>query len=180
MKLLRGLAAALFVGLLLSLAPVSPWGWARTPPAPAAGESFKAATIAISDGDSFVVRGADGVRLRVRLAGIDAPERSQPYSAVARRHLDDLLGKRELVLAPIKIDPFGRLVAQVSVDGVDPALAMLEAGLAWHFARYDRDLPPALRVRYADAAALARRERVGLWRDDTPEPPWEFRRRGSR
>ncbi|HRO59429.1 MAG TPA: thermonuclease family protein, partial [Burkholderiaceae bacterium] len=102
------------------------------------------------------------------------------YSAVARRHLDELLGKRELVLEPIKIDPFGRLVAQVDVDGVDPALAMLEAGLAWHFARYDRDLPPALRVRYADAAALARRERVGLWRDDTPEPPWDFRRRGSR
>ncbi|NLD67460.1 MAG: thermonuclease family protein [Limnobacter sp.] len=191
--------AALFAGLLLALFLASPRAAARTPQAPAArppaeagladrsrhggldaGEAFRAATIAVSDGDSFVVRGADGARLRVRLAGIDAPEKSQPYSAVARRRLDALIGKREVVLAPIKIDPFGRLVAHVDVDGVDAALAMLEAGLAWHFARYDRDLSPELRLRYAGAAAIARRERLGLWRDDAPEPPWEFRRRNPR
>src|SRR5690606_6577808 len=100
--------------------------------------------------------------------------------AVARRRLDTLIGKREVMLAPIKIDPFGRLVAHVDVDGVDAALAMLEAGLAWHFARYDRDLSPELRLRDAGAAAIARRERLGLWRDDAPEPPWEFRRRNPR
>ena len=192
--------AALLAALLLSAALAPPWAAARTSPSSAprppaveavpadakargaltASETFKAATIAVSDGDSFVVRGADGARLRVRLAGIDAPERSQPYSAVARRHLNDLLGGRELMLEPIKIDPFGRLVARVDVDGLDPALALLQAGLAWHFARYDRDLPPVLRVRYADAAAVARRERLGLWRVDDPEPPWEFRRRSRR
>lgn len=138
---------------------------------------FEARSIAIDDGDSFVVRRADGTKLRIRLAGIDAPEKSQPWANVAREKLAALLDKRALSISALKIDPWGRLVALVDIDGEDVALAMLDAGLAWHYTRYDRDLPAALRERYARAATRARREHLGLWRAARPEPPWEFRRR---
>jgi endonuclease YncB( thermonuclease family) len=142
-----------------------------------AGPAFEARMLRVDDGDSLVVRGADGTTSRIRLAGIDAPEKSQPFANVAREKLPTLLGKRTLSIAAIKIDPWGRLVARVDAQDEDIALAMLDAGLAWHYARYDSDLPVALRERYAKAAALARQQRIGLWRTAKPEPPWEFRRR---
>ncbi|MFP5406799.1 MAG: thermonuclease family protein [Gammaproteobacteria bacterium] len=140
-------------------------------------ESFEARSIAISDGDSFEVRRLDGRRVRIRLAGIDAPEKSQPWANVARDRLGALLRGRTLSVAAVKTDRWGRLVAFVDAEGEDVALTMLDAGLAWHYPRYDHELPPALRERYARAAAHAREERVGLWRAANPEPPWEFRRR---
>jgi endonuclease YncB( thermonuclease family) len=142
-------------------------------------QAVDARLIKVDDGDSFVARQAGGARIRVRLAGIDAPERSQPWANRAREKLRDALDGRNLKIHSAKTDRYGRQVALVQVDGEDVSLAMLEAGLAWHFARYDGDLPPALRSRYAAAAAQAREARIGLWRDDDPEPPWQFRRRNA-
>jgi len=154
---------------------------ARVPesaPAPRSADArVVARSISVDDGDSFVARRADGTKIRVRLAGIDAPEKSQPWANVARQKLRALLAERELVITPLKTDRWGRLVALVQAGGEDPALLMLEAGLAWHFTRYDRDLPAALRDRYARAEAEARSAPLGLWQASEPEPPWEFRRR---
>ncbi|MCM5571919.1 thermonuclease family protein [Burkholderiaceae bacterium FT117] len=138
---------------------------------------IEAVVLGVDDGDSFVARRPDGGRIRVRLAGIDAPEKSQPWAAAARRKLRETLDGRALRITPLKTDRWGRYVALVDADGEDPALAMLEAGLAWHFARYDRDLPERLRPIYAQAASEARERRAGLWQQADPEPPWEFRQR---
>jgi endonuclease YncB( thermonuclease family) len=146
----------------------------RPRPKPA---SFEASLSSIDDGDSFSARRKDGTRVRIRLAGIDAPERTQPWAGIARKHLASLLEGSALRITPVKTDPWGRYVALVDADGQDPALAMLEAGLAWHFARYDRDLPNERRERYAAAAARARSQRDGLWQQPSPEAPWDFRRR---
>ena len=148
-----------------------------TPAQRGAGAPVTARSISVDDGDSFVARRADGSKIRVRLAGIDAPEKSQPWANAARQKLRGLLHERELVITPLKADRWGRLVALVAADGEDPALMMLEAGLAWHFSRYDRDLPVASRDRYAQAESEARSARLGLWQANEPEPPWEFRRR---
>lgn len=138
---------------------------------------FRARLASIDDGDSFSARRQDGTRVRIRLAGIDAPERTQAWAGVARRRLAVLLDIGELRIEPLKTDPWGRFVALVEADGDDPAQAMLEAGLAWHFTRYDRDLPPERRARYAAAQARAREARIGLWQQADPEAPWDFRRR---
>jgi endonuclease YncB( thermonuclease family) len=150
---------------------------ASTPAPRSATAPVTARSISVDDGDSFVARRADGTKFRVRLAGIDAPEKSQPWANAARQKLRGLLHERELVITALKTDRWGRLVALVAADGEDPALAMLEAGLAWHFTRYDRDLPVALRERYAQAEAEARSARLGLWQANETEAPWEFRRR---
>ena len=131
--------------------------------------------VRVLDGDSLLVRfpGA-GVR-GVRIAGIDAPEKGQPYADVSRRALLERLDDREVRVDVIKTDPFDRLVGRVLVAGRDAGLAQLRAGLAWHFTRYDADLKPALRRRYAQAEHQARLRGLGLWRDPDPLPPWEHR-----
>lgn len=138
---------------------------------------FTASLGSIDDGDSFSAHRPDGTRVRIRLAGIDAPERTQAWAGVARRRLAVLLDVRSLKIVPLKTDPWGRFVALVEADGTDPAEAMLEAGLAWHFTRYDRDLTPERRARYAAAQARARAAHLGLWQEAAPEAPWDFRRR---
>lgn len=139
----------------------------------------------VADGDSFVFRGGDGQRVRIRLSGIDAPERDQPWADRSRRHLRDLLDDARLRLEPVKRDPYDRLVARVTVrrgetGDDDVALAQLRAGLAWHFTRYRDDQSAADFALYARAERDARAARIGLWRDGSPEPPWAFRQRMRR
>lgn len=150
----------------------------RTAARPAAPQRLTGESIAVQDGDSFVLRTPDGRKLRIRIEGIDAPERSQPFADVSRRHLARLLEGRRLTLQVTKTDPFGRQVARVT-DGadLDAGLEQLQAGMAWFFRRYAAEQAPAQRRDYAQAEAAAREAGLGLWRDPQPQPPWEFRRR---
>jgi endonuclease YncB( thermonuclease family) len=139
----------------------------------------------VQDGDSFVFRGDDGVRRRVRVSGIDAPERHQPFAEASRRALGEMLRGRRLRIEPVKQDAFERTVARVLVldparaddAGRDVGLALVETGLAWHFVRYKADQSHDDRLRYTRAERAARDARIGLWRNDAPEAPWDFRRR---
>lgn len=141
---------------------------------------FSARAVGVSDGDTVVVLADDGVRHRIRIGGIDAPEKGQPFADVSRRHLAGLLREQVLRVEPIKRDPYGRTVANLSVGDEDVGLVMLRAGLAWHFVRYARDQTRAQRQAYASAETAARSDRAGLWKEPVPEPPWEYRARQRR
>jgi len=130
----------------------------------------------VYDGDSFRLRTADGEEIGVRIAGIDAPERTQPFANVSRKALQEAIGARAVRVEAIKRDAFGRTVGRVFAAGRDVGLGQLEHGLAWHFARYDADLPPAERERYTRAQADAQEQRAGLWQQNDPLAPWLFRR----
>jgi endonuclease YncB( thermonuclease family) len=171
------LLACLAAGLLT--APFS----AAKPPAPSVVEGV---SIDVQDGDSFLLRDDLGNRIRVRLSGIDAPEKSQPYADRSRQHLRDLMRDARIRLEPVKLDVFGRTVARVWVlaedgkSGRDAGLAQIEAGMAWHFKRYRSDQQDQDAMRYAKAQRQAQADGLGLWRDPSPEPPWEFRTRTKR
>ena len=157
---------------------------ASQPDARALDAMLPARAVHVQDGDSFVATTNDGQRVTVRLSGIDAPERRQPYADRSRRHLRELLEKQSLRIRVAKTDRFGRIVGEVYVvqpdaQSVDAGLEQIAAGFAWYFRRYADDLPAALRDRYAQAETRARDSGTGLWRDPKPEPPWDFRRRGS-
>lgn len=131
--------------------------------------------VGVADGDTITLLTADKVRHRIRLDGIDAPERRQPYSQVSRQSLADMT-HRQLVTADCpKRDRYGRQVCKVLVEGRDVGLAQIQRGLAWHFKRYEGEQAPADRQAYSDAEAEARAVRRGLWREGSPVPPWEFR-----
>lgn len=153
-----------------------------------AGRPIEARLQHVQDGDSFVAIIGRGERLTIRIAGIDAPERTQPWADAARRQLREQLEGHAFTLHPIKADPYGRLVARVTRPAntgdvrasVDVALTQLTAGAAWYFERYESDLPPADRIRYREAADSARRNRRGLWSEPTPQAPWLFREQATR
>lgn len=151
----------------------------------AALESLEGRALDVQDGDSFVFQGDNGTRLKIRVSGIDAPEREQPFADASRRYLGALLRGRRLRIEPIKRDVYDRMVARVIVlDGEPPerdaGLALLDAGLAWYFRRYRSDMPPGEATRYWQAETAAREARAGLWRDGPKEAPWDFRTRMRR
>lgn len=130
----------------------------------------------VFDGDSLVIVTADGRRLEVRLEGIDAPERGQPFSRRARTELVTLLSGRTVLVEPRKIDRYGRRVVILRLaDSTDVGLRMIEKGLAWHYVAYAREQDPDQRWSYARAEEGARRARRGLWQEAEAVPPWSFR-----
>lgn len=153
------------------------------------GPSLPAGPYAIAevfDGDSFNLRTPKGEILRVRVAGIDAPEKTQPYSTKAKESLVEILNSGEISLSPVKVDVYERWVANVSVAKQDVGLMQIQRGYAWFFTRYKKDISEDLQQRYADAERAARDQRRGLWAGIdaaarnpalAPEPPWKFRER---
>ena len=138
-------------------------------------------SVDVQDGDTFVLRDEAGRPMRIRVAGIDAPEKSQPWADRSRQHLRELLRAQRVQVLPIKQDVYGRTVARVHVLGtggdtpLDAAQAQLDAGLAWHFKRYKSDQTRDEFVRYAQAERQARAAGLGLWTDPQPLAPWLFR-----
>ena len=113
--------------------------------------------VRIVDGDTLTLLDTSRVRHRIRLDGIDAPERSQPYGQRARESLEGLTHGRAARAVCTKTDRYGRAVCSVTVDGVDVGLEQVRRGLAWHYVRYAREQSPQARIDYAEAGAAARR-----------------------
>jgi endonuclease YncB( thermonuclease family) len=134
--------------------------------------------VAISDGDTLTVLDADRREHRVRLAGIDAPERRQAWGDRARQFLGERVFQRTVRIEVSKRDRYGREVGKVLLDGNDINLELLRVGLAWHYRAYGQEQPPEERARYAATEQQARERRQGLWSDIAPVPPWEFRQKG--
>lgn len=131
--------------------------------------------VGVTDGDTLVVLDSGQVQHKVRLAGIDAPEKRQAFGARARQALAAAVFRRTVVLDWHKRDRYGRLVAKVLLADRDVGLELVATGLAWHYKSYEREQVPADRARYAAAELEARRKSAGLWSDPNPVPPWDFR-----
>lgn len=172
------MAAPLLLTTLLGTLLVSALAAA---PAAAAGPTgvLVGRVIRVQDGDSLVLSTA-GHQLVVRLAGIDAPELEQPWGRAARDLLRNCTAGRHVVVTVLTTDRHGRPVGVVDTKGEDCGLAQLRAGLAWHYRAYAETLPVAQRQSYDTAERVARRARIGLWRDADPEPPWQWRRQNPR
>lgn len=133
--------------------------------------------IAVQDGDSITILDPELRLHRIRLAGIDAPEKGQPFGHASHVHLSMLSYDRLATAHCPKIDQYRREVCTVRIDGKDVSLAQLNAGLAWHFKRFAHEQSPEERDSYASAENNARSARSGLWQDDQPIAPWEWRAR---
>jgi endonuclease YncB( thermonuclease family) len=132
--------------------------------------------VGVADGDTLTLLDEQRQQHRIRLDGIDAPERSQPFGQRARQSLASLAHGREALAECPKTDKYGRSVCRVTVDGVDVGLEQVRRGLAWHYVRYAREQSPEARVAYARAEQQARGDRSGLWSYRDPTPPWDYRR----
>lgn len=133
----------------------------------------------IADGDTIYVRDLSGrTSFKVRIAGIDAPEKTQSYGAGAKAALSQLLrGSALLTLETHGHDQYGRVIAIVKDErGRDVGTALVAQGAAWVFEQYAR-LPEykALYPTMHRAEANAKAQRIGLWAEDNPVEPWRYR-----
>ncbi|MGP6533668.1 thermonuclease family protein [Ornithobacterium rhinotracheale] len=132
------------------------------------GTAFK--VIGISDGDTVKLL-IDGHEQKVRLAHIDCPEKKQAFGNVAKKAISDLIfGKNVYLVWNGERDRYGRLIAEIiTEDGINVNKLLVKKGLAWHFKKYSKNQD------YAQLEIEARQNKVGLWVDPNPIPPWIFR-----
>jgi len=132
--------------------------------------------VGVSDGDTVTVLTAEHRQYKIRLSGIDAPEKKQAFGAHAKETLVHQLSGQNVVVEWTKIDRYGRIVGKVEVAGVDANLEQVREGSAWVYTQYLRELALADRKLYLEAERVAKTERRGLWRDEQPQAPWQWRR----
>ena len=122
----------------------------------------------VTDGDTIVLRDST----RVRLHGIDTPERDQPYGSKATAALESMV-ETSVYIVEVDTDRYGRMVGQLyhSTEGYDINASMVCAWHAWWYERYapDNDL-------LESCQEGARAAPKGLWEDEDPMPPWKWRR----
>lgn len=140
-------------------------------------DEIQGKVVAISDGDTVTVLDAENHQHKIRLTGIDAPEKAQAFGQASKRSLSDMVYERQVSVEWSKRDRYGRFIGKISANQIDVCLEQVRRGMAWHYKQYQRDQSPADRQAYAAAEDIARTNHVGLWRDAHPIPPWEFRHR---
>lgn len=131
--------------------------------------------VSVADGDTVTVLDDTNTQHKIRLSGIDAPEKKQPFGQRSKQSLSDLVFAKAVTVETDKRDKYGREVGKVLVGGVDANLVQVQRGFAWHYKAYEREQPATDRKVYADAENEARAARRGLWAEAEPMPPWEFR-----
>lgn len=142
----------------------------------ASAATLRGEVVGLADGDTLTVLDNERHQHRVRLVGIDAPEKRQAFGERSRQHLSELVFRQAVVVDWKKRDRYGRILGVVRVRTVDVGQAQLRAGLAWHYKAYAREQAAGQRTLYSAEEVDARRARRGLWSEAAPTPPWEFRR----
>lgn len=131
--------------------------------------------VKVADGDTVTVLDADNRKHKVRLTGVDAPERRQAYGNESTESLRNLVFLKAVTVQSSGTDRYKRELGKVLLNGLDVNLEQVKRGFAWHYKHYQGDQPPEDRVSYSDAEIEARQRRSGLWHGDSPIPPWEYR-----
>lgn len=132
--------------------------------------------VGISDGDTLTLLDSHDQQHRIRLMGIDAPEKAQAFGQRSKAALSSAVFGRSVHAVCQEQDRYGRSVCKVLAAGLDVNLGMVEQGLAWHYKAYAKTQSVADRDLYSLAQERAQRDRRGLWKDERPTPPWDFRR----
>jgi endonuclease YncB( thermonuclease family) len=179
----RVLSAALATAPLL-LGPVP----ARAA-VPALPQLLEGRVVSVADGDTLTLLDSNNLQHKVRLAGIDAPEKGQAFGEKSRQSLARAVHGKDVRIEWSKRDHYGRFVAKVWArppdltcmqppcpKTLDVNLAQLTVGLAWHYKEYEREQSEEDRHRYAFAEQEARARKAGLWSEPDPVPPWAWRR----
>ncbi len=143
-------------------------------------ETITGLVVGIADGDTITVLDANKVRHKIRLSGIDAPEKKQAFGNRSKESLSALAFDKTVNVETSKRDRYGRQIGKVLVNGRDVNLVQIERGMAWFYRQYQREQSPNDRRLYEAAEDAARAGKRGLWRDAAPVPPWEFRRNKSK
>ena len=132
---------------------------------------FKARIVSVYDGDTMHIRFGNNQEL-VRLYGVDCPEIGQPFAEQAKNRVHELVLGQLVELDVKTVDRYGRKIVEIVIDDGNANLnhLLVKEGLCWWFEDYARK-----DLLLSDFQVLAQIERRGLWIDDNPLPPWDYR-----
>lgn len=142
------------LGCILALAAVFQPAWAGL---------ITGIVIGVSDGDTITMLDDRLQQRKVRLAGIDAPEKAQDFGQRAKQNLAMMAFGHRATVQTGKMDRYGRVIGKLFVTGTDINLRQIEDGMAWHYKAYEREQEPGDRLAYAAAEIAARASKRGLW-----------------
>ncbi|MFC1818923.1 thermonuclease family protein [Thermodesulfobacteriota bacterium] len=128
--------------------------------------------VGITDGDTIKVLNPENNQVKIRLYGIDTPEKGQAYGQAATKHLASLIAGKTVEVEPVDTDRYGRTVAIISYDGRNINEQMVTVGYAWVYRKYcDRPFCSSWLKRESEA----KDSKKGLWKEPNPIAPWEWR-----
>ena len=125
--------------------------------------------VSIHDGDTITILTEQKQQIKVRLFGIDAPELKQPYGKKSRQFLANLIAGKVVEVNENGKDRYKRTIGTIYLDGKDINAQMVENGYAWAYRKFSK--------KYTPQESKAKSQKLGLWRDEEPVPPWEWRKR---
>lgn len=125
--------------------------------------------VKITDGDTFTLLTDENRQEKIRLHGIDCPEKKQPFGHAARKQLSQLIFGKEVKVQWKSRDRYGRILGWVWAGTLPVNEEMLRTGMAWHYLEYDNN------PQWAELEQAARRTRTGLWADPAAVAPWDWR-----
>jgi len=132
--------------------------------------------VSVADGDTITVLDGNKTQHKIRLQGIDAPEKAQAFGHKSKQSLNQLVHSKMVTVEFEKKDKYGRTVGKVLLNGTDVCLEQIKLGMAWHYKQYQSEQSKEDREIYAQAEQLAKLQAIGLWRDKNPMSPWDFRK----
>ncbi|HGP1599998.1 TPA: thermonuclease family protein [Salmonella enterica] len=139
---------------------------------PAVQATLTGRVVRVIDGDTVVVLAAPATEVRIRLAGIDAPEKGQPFGQRARQFLASRVAGRVVEISGDRRDRYGRILGTLWADGRDINAELVCSGMAWAY----RVRSPEPNQAYLQCENTAREQKKGLWQEPSPVPPWQWRK----
>jgi endonuclease YncB( thermonuclease family) len=140
-------------------------------------KTLEGLVVGVADGDTITVLDQQKNTYKIRLQGIDAPEKKQAFGEKSKQSLHDLVHSKQVRIEYDKEDKYGRIVGKVTIGDLDICLQQLSLGLAWHYKKYQNEQSVSDRAVYIDTELKSKSLKLGLWADNAPMPPWEFRKK---
>ena len=152
-----------------SLAPIQP-----QPPAGQSANSHLWRVVGVHDGDTITCLDENNQQQKIRMAEMDAPEIGQDFGKVSRDAMAGMVFGKTVEVVDDGKDRYGRWIGHVSVNGMDVNRQMIATGNAWHYAAYSKDQS------LADLQSQAKAQKLGLWAQPNPTPPWDYRKTAAK
>jgi micrococcal nuclease len=130
--------------------------------------TLKGTVTYVTDGDTFTLS-VGKKEYKIRLFGIDAPEIDQPFGKQAAQALSKLVLAKDVRVSTFGQDKYGNSLGIVELDGKNVNLELVKQGGAWHYKAYSDSKT------LAAAEDDAKKAKIGLWADENPMPPWQWR-----
>ena len=153
----------------------------------ASAETLSGKVVGVSDGDTITVLDVNREQYKIRVSGIDAPEKAQPFGQRSKASLSSLVFGKEVDVVWTKRDRYQRIVGKVMVADpschtnrcpktLDAGYTQVTLGMAWWYKKYAKVQSRDDAQRYEVAEQKAHARRIGLWSDGQPTPPWDWRK----